>query len=181
MGEERPMSVASSALEREMDHVRSIREKIGMAKEGKDVTQYGPGDSNWYEIDEAERDVVDLKRMRRQIRCLFGPNVYADDLNVVASGVRLPKITPPSPESDMYTGNDFGGGGGGGRSNSHKPSGGAFSSASNQGAYSRRAPQQQSQQQQGPNLDILKNAGANWAEDVVKAAVQPGNQWAFDR
>merc|ERR1712194_37662 len=101
MGEERPMSVASSALEREMDHVRSIREKIGMAKEGKDVTQYGPGDSNWYEIDEAERDVVDLKRMRRQIRCLFGPNMYADDLSVSAApGVKLPKITSNSPDSD---------------------------------------------------------------------------------
>ena len=31
-----------------------------------------------YEIEEAERDVVELRRMRRQIRCLFGPNLYQE-------------------------------------------------------------------------------------------------------
>jgi len=115
---------------------------------------------------------------------LFGPNMYTDDLSVSAApGVKLPKITSNSPESDSYRAHDnFGGGGDGSRSNSHnKPS--AFGNASasnnyqNQGGGVRR-PQQQ---QQGPDLEkALRNAGANWAEEVVKAAVQPGNQWGFE-
>ena len=38
-----------------------------------------------------------------------------------------------------------------------------------------------SQQKGVPSLDnALKNAGANWAEEVVRAAVKDGNQWDFD-
>ena len=45
---ERPVSATSSQFERDVNHVRGIRRKIGMARDGKDVTEYyAPRDDNW--------------------------------------------------------------------------------------------------------------------------------------
>jgi hypothetical protein len=59
-------------MNRDMLVVKGIRTQLGMAANGKDVRQFHPDDVPRYEIDQAEKDVVDLRRMRRQIRCLFG-------------------------------------------------------------------------------------------------------------
>lgn len=56
-----------------------------------------------YDIDDAEKDVEELRKIRRQIRCLFGPNVAAAGLNEFEGGAvfgSLPKrgVLPTSSE-----------------------------------------------------------------------------------
>ncbi|CAD7974316.1 unnamed protein product [Amoebophrya sp. A25] len=173
--EQRPPSVASSEFERELDHVRGIRRKMDLAKNGKNVVDYAPEDAAWYEIDDAERDVVDLRRMRRQIRCLFGTQgttASSIDPAPQLSNLKGPRF-PDSPSSSVNDAEailkaqslfeEYG----------RSPTAGVYPAVHTRvkgGGSS--GPQK--------NIDsILKNAGHNWAEEVVKAAVQPGNQWNF--
>lgn len=58
-----------------MHYANVVRQKLAMAASGKDVTTFGTDDEVKYEIEDAERDVEELRKIRRQIRCLFGPQI----------------------------------------------------------------------------------------------------------
>lgn len=69
-----------------MSYLAVARQKLAMAKQGKDVTQFGEADANKYDIEDAEKDVEELRKIRRQIRCLFGPNVAVSGSNKFEAG-----------------------------------------------------------------------------------------------
>ncbi|CAD7953848.1 unnamed protein product [Amoebophrya sp. A120] len=187
--DDRPMSVASSEFEREVDRVRQIRRKIDLAKEGKNVTEFDKEeDGVWYEIDEAEKDVVDLRRMRRQIRCLFGtqtrPEVsrmFDSPTTSTGSGDRNAAIrqslfdefgrSPVVNQSNAV----------GSSSSHHNPSflrqpNNNYPISPKLGQLTRNSDAREKEKEM---QSILKNIPNNpdWAQEVVKAATAPGNQW----
>jgi hypothetical protein len=122
--EERPASQSSSVMNRDLQIVKGIRAQLHMADNGKDVRLFKPEDVPSYDIDTAEKDVVDLRRMRRQIRCLFGTegftqggapqgaqdgfeytSIFDQDVNRGMTNVGSPdQMHPSSPNSTTYAG-----------------------------------------------------------------------------
>lgn len=199
----RPLSASSSQVARDVEFVKGVREKIQMAAEGKDIF-YDPVRPPAYDIADAERDVVDLRRMRRQLRCLFGPSGGMSDMRsmnysqpVGGSQRQSPMGSLGLPGSMMST-QLFANSSGAGDDLSPKSEEGAPPPVHSSG---NRYVMQGANQYDPPSLveeppinfssgpsngglnprrsfeHLIRHAGANWAEEVVRASAQPGNQW----
>jgi len=74
-------------------NLQRVRRQVDAAAEGRDIVAALEPES-WYDVDQAEKDIPDLRRVRRQIRYLFGGGF--DALSDLSDSCPTPKnIYPP--------------------------------------------------------------------------------------
>lgn len=169
-----------------MSYVRGVRAQLLMARNGKDVRDFRPErDVVLYDINEAERDVTDLRRQRRQVRVLFGQSagVYKVDNPEAVAGQIADKGYNTSLEqmvNDTFQGNPAGSDFSPISASVVDPATKGRSANLNMNVVTGKVTDSWSAAQVNANMaDYVNDKGPNWALEVVKASENSGsgNKW----
>lgn len=169
----------------QLTYVRSVRAQLLMARNGKDVRDFRPErDVVLYDITEAERDVTDLRRQRRQVRILFGQSagVYKVENPEAVAGQLADKGYNTSLEqmvNDTFNGNPAGTDFSPIAANVVDPATKGRSANLNMNVVTGKVTDSGSLKVNQNMADYVNNTGPNWALEVVKASENSGTANRF--